>query len=46
MESSAKPDYYVLLQSHVRLCKELKPIERLFFGEIHLLCNQIWDDCL
>lgn len=40
MESSAKPDYYVLLQSHVRLCKKLKPIERLFFGEIHLLCNQ------
>lgn len=40
MESSSKPDYYVLLQSHVRYCNELKPIEKIIFGEIDLLCNK------
>lgn len=39
MESSLKPDYYVLIPSHVRYCKDLKPIERLIFGEITCLCN-------
>ena len=40
MESSAKPDNYILIPAEVKNCKELKPNEKIIFGDITCLCNQ------
>lgn len=37
---ASKPDNYVVIPANVRYCKELKPMEKLIFGEISCLCNQ------
>ena len=40
MESSAKPDNYIFIPAEVKNCKELKPNEKIIFGDITCLCNQ------
>jgi len=36
----SKPENYILIPAEVKNCKELKPIEKLIFGDITCLCNQ------
>ena len=40
MESSAKPNNYIFIPAEVKNCKELKPNEKIIFGEITSLCNK------
>jgi hypothetical protein len=36
----SKPENYILIPAEVKNCMELKPIEKLIFGDITCLCNQ------
>ena len=36
----SKTENYILIPAEVKNCKELKPIEKLIFGDITCLCNQ------